>query len=75
MPIEHNQYLYASVPVRIGLAAIAGLRWFVVRNRDPAVYNKKGALLGICLWDGLGALLLGWHLGSFDGRVPAYKLS
>ena len=74
VPIEQNQFLYASAPVRVLLASLAGIRWLMVRGGDPAVHKKRNALLAIMLYDGLGGLLLGWYLGSFDGRVPGYKL-
>lgn len=73
MPIEQNQFLYASVPVRVVLAALAGIKWLAIRNGDPAVHTKKNELLGIFFYDGLGGLALGWYLGVFDGRVPAYR--
>ncbi|KIW00613.1 uncharacterized protein PV09_07810, partial [Verruconis gallopava] len=35
MPIEQNQFLHASMPVRIVLALLAGLRLLSVKNMTP----------------------------------------
>jgi hypothetical protein len=67
MPIAENQFLHASVPVRIILAVLAGIRAFIAKPGE-----KTGVLWVIFLYDGLGALLLGWSLGRWNGRIPAY---
>lgn len=72
-PNEQNQFLYATVPVRLALAALAGIKWLMLRNGDPAVPTKKNELLAVFFYDGLGGLALGWSLGVFNGRVPAYS--
>jgi hypothetical protein len=64
VPVEENQLLYASVPVRVILAAVAGLKALVARKEE------RGTLVGVAVYDGLGGVVLGWWLGSWSGRVP-----
>jgi len=66
VPIEENQFLYASVPVRIILAAVAGLKALTAGKEE------KKALVGIAVYDGLGGAILGWWLGKWSGMVPGY---
>jgi len=66
MSIEENQFLHASVPVRILLAAVAGARWLFIDRQSTAGRNQ---MLFVMLYDGLGGLICGWQLGRFDGRV------
>jgi hypothetical protein len=73
MPIGENQFLYASVPVRILLASLAGLKWMTSGGENAKLYKKRNALLGILLYDGFGGLILGWYLETFSGKVAAYK--
>ena len=70
MPMEENQFLYATAPVRIILAAAAGLKVLVAGNGMGR--EERRMLLGIAGYDGLGGLLLGWWLGTWSGRVPAF---
>ena len=70
MPQEENQLLYASVPVRMILATVAATK-LAVDNWQGR--NSQRELWGIMLYDGLGGFLLGWWLGSFGGKVPAYQ--
>jgi len=67
MPIDQNQFLHASVPVRVALAAAAAGR-AMAGPRD----EERGSLWGIALYDGFGGLVLGWWLGSWNGRVAGY---
>jgi len=67
MPIAENQFLHASAPVRVILAAVAGVRLLTARPGECT-----GELWGILLYDGLGGLLVGWTLGRWDGRIPGY---
>jgi hypothetical protein len=69
MPIHENQFLHASVPVRIILAGLAGVKLLVSRNEVGVVPWKE--LLGIALYDGAGGLLVGWWLGTWGGRILA----
>jgi hypothetical protein len=76
MPIHENQFLYASVPVRMILAGIAGTRLIAdAFCTEPHGRTSKmvSRLWGIMLYDGLGGFLLGWWLGSWGGKVPAYQ--
>ncbi|KZV99224.1 hypothetical protein EXIGLDRAFT_725858 [Exidia glandulosa HHB12029] len=74
MPIHENQFLHASVPVRILLASLAGFSWAMKRRRpNQDFYTDSNALIAIAIYDGLGGVVLGWHLGSFDGKIPAYR--
>lgn len=68
MPIEQNQFLHASVPVRIFLALLAILRLLVVKDISKAGKNE---MLFVALYDGLGAIVCGWQLGNFTGRAPS----
>jgi hypothetical protein len=67
MPIEENQWLHASVPVRLILGILLGLRVLVGTGLTSA---EKKSLLNLGLYDGLGAVVLGFWLGRFDGRLP-----
>ncbi len=63
LPREQNQFLYASVPVRLAVAAVtAAVLVLFPEKRD--VFK-----VGIMLADGIGGLLLGFQLGSFSGRL------
>jgi hypothetical protein len=72
VPQEENQFLYASVPVRMILAAVAAAKMAI--DRVQGRHSLQRELLGIALYDGLGGFLLGCWLGSFGGKVPAYQL-
>jgi hypothetical protein len=69
MPISENQFLHASVPVRMILAGLAGLRLLTVNNISKEGRNQ---MLFVLLYDGIGGLVCGWQLGRFNGRVPGY---
>ncbi|KAG4422178.1 hypothetical protein IFR04_004684 [Cadophora malorum] len=70
MPIAQNQFLYATVPVRIILACMAAAR-LVLEGRDGNLSaDEKRNLLVVAAYDGLGAVALGLWLGTFEGRVP-----
>lgn len=73
MPMEENQFLHASAPVRVLLASLAGLKWITMGKEDAKLYKNRNALLGLFLYDGLGGLILGWYLGTFSGKVAAYR--
>jgi hypothetical protein len=66
MPVAENQFLHASVPVRVLLALVAGLRlWFV----DNISNDGRNEMLFVLLYDGIGALICGWQIGNFTGRI------
>jgi hypothetical protein len=67
MPISENQFLHASVPVRILLALVAAVRLVIVRNVSKDGQNE---MLFVTLYDGIGGLICGWQLGNFSGRLP-----
>ncbi len=67
MPVEENQWLHASVPVRLILGLVLGLRTVLGNGLTKA---EKRSLLNLGLYDGLGAVVLGLWLGRFDGRLP-----
>lgn len=67
VPIEQNQFLYASVPVRLVLAAVAVVRAYVLKG--PLEENERRNMIGIALLDGVGGVALGWYLGEFGGRI------
>jgi hypothetical protein len=68
MPIEQNQFLHASVPVRLILAAASAYKAFIGRKELSDIEKKR--LWGVTIWDGFGAVVLGWWLGKWNGRVP-----
>ncbi|KAJ7730332.1 hypothetical protein B0H16DRAFT_1733848 [Mycena metata] len=74
MPIASNQFLHASAPIRVVLALLDGLKWFMTRGvKNTRLYTKRNVLLGVFLYDGLGGLLLEWYLGTLSGRVLEFR--
>lgn len=67
MPIEQNQFLHASVPVRMFLALLAAARLVFVQNVSTEGRNE---MLFVAIYDGLGGAICGWQLGNFSGKVP-----
>ncbi|PPQ93176.1 hypothetical protein CVT25_002836 [Psilocybe cyanescens] len=66
MPMEANQFLHASAPVRALLATLAGVKWLATRNAGACAAGT--ALLGVVLYDGLGGLVLGGIWGRSAER-------
>jgi hypothetical protein len=66
MPIEENQWLHASVPVRLLLATLLIVRALVGTGLTAA---EKRSLLNLAIYDGLGGAVLGLWLGSWNGRL------
>ncbi|EPS40384.1 hypothetical protein H072_5808 [Dactylellina haptotyla CBS 200.50] len=69
VPIEQNQFLYASVPVRLLIAVL--LATSAIVNQKAFDAKSWRTHIGFALWDGIGALWLGWHLNRWDGRCPS----
>jgi hypothetical protein len=67
MPIEENQWLHASVPVRLLLASLLILRALIGNGLTS---EEKRSLVNLGIYDGLGGVVLGLWLGRWDGRVP-----
>ncbi|OAX80679.1 hypothetical protein ACJ72_04983 [Emergomyces africanus] len=66
VPIEENQFLHASVPVRIILAALA------LARLPTAPKAERKSLTILILYDFLGGLMVGYNLGQYNGRLPGY---
>lgn len=69
MPIEDNQFLHASVPVRILLAGLAALRLLLNRGMTN---EGRAQMWFVLLYDGFGGMLCGWQLGRWDGRIARW---
>lgn len=67
MPTEDNQWLHASVPVRLLLASLLVLK---VLAGTGLTSDEKRSLLSLAIYDGLGGVVLGLWLGRWDGRLP-----
>lgn len=68
MPLHENQYLYASVPVRMVMAGIAAVK--LVLDGRKITKEQFNEFVGVVVIDGVGGVLLGWWLGTWSGRVP-----
>ena len=66
-PIDKNQFLYASVPVRMILAGMAAIKLLLAGNTMSMDQWKNFWV--VVLYDGIGGFLLGWWLGTWSGRV------
>lgn len=65
---QQNVFLHASGLVRMGLAALAGLKLALSPSMRRS--SERNALLGIMLYDGLGGLHLCYYLSNFSGLAP-----
>jgi len=70
MPQEQNAFLYLSVPIRMGLGSLCGLKMLMSGNNLSA--QGKRDFLGVMIYDGIGGFLLGWSLGTWSGIAPAF---
>ncbi|KAL2865000.1 uncharacterized protein BJX67DRAFT_190869 [Aspergillus lucknowensis] len=68
MPIEENQFLHASVPIRLWISAML-IGNLVVRGRKHMSREGYWEFLALGVLDAVGAVALGVYLGRFDGRV------
>ncbi|KAF8331499.1 uncharacterized protein EI90DRAFT_3016459 [Cantharellus anzutake] len=71
MPQEQNAFLYASVPVRVGVAILSGLKLLLYGNTLGTAGKRD--FLAVLIYDGIGGLILGWNLGTWSGIAPAYR--
>jgi hypothetical protein len=72
MPIEENQIIAASIPVRLGLVcAIAGIS---VLHRKTMSKSGFWELICLSIVDGGSAIALGVQLGTWDGIVQGAVL-
>ncbi|KAL4895848.1 hypothetical protein BDV59DRAFT_199827 [Aspergillus ambiguus] len=74
MPIEENQFLHASVPIRLFASAVM-LGHTLVRGRRGMSEEGYWEFLGLALLDAGAAIALGCELGRFDGMVPGFSLA
>ncbi|KAF7114657.1 hypothetical protein CNMCM5793_009608 [Aspergillus hiratsukae] len=67
MPIEENQWLHVTVPIRLFLSSALGAN-LLLRGRNM---SEEGfwEFLALGVTDFVGAIMLGWELGRFDGMV------
>jgi hypothetical protein len=68
MPIEENQWLHASVPVRVLLAGLLITRALFGKGLTS---EEKQSLINLAVYDGLGGVILGLWLGKWNGRLPS----
>lgn len=74
MPVSQNQFLYASVPVRLILAFVAAARaLLIIDGSTPGGKLERVFLWQIVALDGVGGLFLGWWLSDFSGRLPGWS--
>ncbi|KAL2784570.1 hypothetical protein BJX66DRAFT_316472 [Aspergillus keveii] len=69
MPIAENQWLHASVPIRLWISAM--LIGNVLLRRKTMSREGYWEFLMLGVMDGVSAFALGNFLGRFDGRVPS----
>lgn len=66
-PFEENQFTAASVPVRLGLAALMAA--VVAKERKSMSKSGLWEFSTLALLDAVSAVALGWRLGRWDGMV------
>ncbi|KAI9805348.1 MAG: hypothetical protein M1833_005801 [Piccolia ochrophora] len=67
LPMDQNQFLWASGPVRVLLACLASTLLYI---KTGMTKKLKLALWGIAIYDGLEGAAMAWWLGSWSGRAP-----
>jgi hypothetical protein len=72
MPIEDNQWLHTSVPVRL---LLSGSLCTHVLFRGREAMSREGffEFLTLGILDLVGALVLGHELGTFSGIIPSRR--
>jgi hypothetical protein len=67
VPIAENQFLHASVPLRLLTSVLLGVKsWSERRTMSE---EGKREFLWVAAYDGFLGLFLAWQLGRWDGRV------
>ncbi|KAF2429823.1 hypothetical protein EJ08DRAFT_260534 [Tothia fuscella] len=67
MPLEENQFIAASVPIRLGLSALmASVCWI---HRQSMSDSGFWELLALSALDASAAIQLGFRLGRWDGMI------
>jgi uncharacterized membrane protein len=69
MPIAENQWLHASVPIRLWISAM--LIGNVLLRQKTMSREGYWEFLMLGVMDGVSAFALGIYLGRFDGRIPS----
>jgi hypothetical protein len=71
MPIEENQWLHVTVPIRLFVSTALGVN-LLLRGRRM---SEEGIweFLALGVTDFVGAVMLGWELGRFDGMVSGFE--
>jgi hypothetical protein len=69
MPVEDNQWLHVSVPVRL-LLSMSLCANVLFRGREAMSREGFFEFLTLGVLDLVGALVLGQELGTFSGIVP-----
>lgn len=71
MPIQENQWLHVTVPLRLFLSSALGAN-LLFRGRQM---SEEGfwEFLALGVADFVGAIMLGWELGRFDGMVWRFE--
>jgi hypothetical protein len=67
MPVAENQFLHASVPLRLLASVLLGVKTWSERRTMSKEGRKE--VLWVAAYDGALGLYLGWQLGRLDGRV------
>ena len=67
VPIAENQFLHASVPLRLMASMLLALKYW--SERRSVSEEGKREFLWVAAYDGALSLILGWQLGRWDGRV------
>ena len=67
VPIVENQFLHASVPLRLLMSVLLPTKYWSEKGTVSEEAEKE--FLFVATHDGVLGLFLGWQLGRWDGRV------
>ncbi|KAL5365276.1 hypothetical protein BJX96DRAFT_158875 [Aspergillus floccosus] len=70
MPIEENQFLHASVPIRLFVSGVL-FGHTLLRGRSGMSEEGYWEFLGFAVMDAGAAIAVGVQLGRFDGMVSS----